>query len=71
MLAYLEQCKIIRLKDINSKHLEDFKISHFKTLKPSGVNKELDIIKALFRKTVEWKYITENPTKPIKPLKSQ
>ncbi|MDR2812072.1 MAG: tyrosine-type recombinase/integrase, partial [Endomicrobium sp.] len=69
MLAYLEQCRIIRLKDINSKHLEDFKISRSKTLKPSSVNRELDTIKALFRKAVEWKYIAENPAKPIKPLK--
>jgi site-specific recombinase XerD len=53
MLAYMEQCRIIRLKDINPKHLEDFKILRSKTLKPSSVNRELDTIKALFRKAVE------------------
>jgi integrase len=57
------------LSDINPKIIEDYKTNRAKTLKPASVNRELDSIKAIFNKAVEWKHIQESPAKPIKTLK--
>ncbi|MDR3112989.1 MAG: site-specific integrase [Endomicrobium sp.] len=65
----LRLIKIPLLKDITPKHIEEYKTERAKEVKPISVNRELDVLKALFTKATEWKYITESPAKPVKNIK--
>jgi site-specific recombinase XerD len=61
---------IINIKDIQTRHIEEYKTKRLNAgLKPRSVNRELQSLKAMLAKALEWKYITENPAKPAKYLK--
>jgi integrase len=58
-----------QLNRITPKMVEDYKLSRSKLLRPSTVNRDLNVVKALFNKAIAWSYIKESPAKPIKPMK--
>ena len=55
---FLKLRKIVYLKDITSKHIEDFKIYRQEEVISSSINTEIATLRALFNKAVEWDYIT-------------
>ncbi|MDR2427221.1 MAG: tyrosine-type recombinase/integrase [Endomicrobium sp.] len=65
----LNLTKINLLKDITPKHIEEYKTHRSKKIKPISVNRELQSVKAIFNKAVEWKYLQESPTKSVKYIK--
>jgi site-specific recombinase XerD len=69
---HISKYRLVNLSDITTKHIEDFKsyrIDNKKNVKASSINRNLDVIKAMFRKAEEWGYIQNNPCKFIKSLK--
>jgi site-specific recombinase XerD len=69
LTAFCDNLDISSLADITSKHIEDYKTQRAQTLKPASVNRELDSIRAMFNKAIDWEYIIKSPAKYIKPLK--
>jgi site-specific recombinase XerD len=62
--------KIVYLKDITSKHIEEFKIYRQKRISPRSINTEIAILGALFNKAMEWGYINVSPFKKVKMFKT-
>lgn len=58
------------VQDIQLQHLEAYQMKLLKEgLKASSVNRKFNVIRHFFRKCVEWKYCTENPTLNLTKLK--
>ncbi|MFN0116882.1 MAG: tyrosine-type recombinase/integrase [Elusimicrobiota bacterium] len=58
-----------RLRDITSKHIEEYKASLVDQVKPSSINRYLTIVKSIFSKAVEWGRITVSPASKVKKLR--
>ena len=56
------------LKDIDPKLLEDYKRTRLAVSKTNTVKNHIIVLKAFFAKTVEWGYLSENPTKWLKSV---
>ena len=67
---FLNLHKIVYLKDITSKHIEEFKIYRQKRISLRSINTEIAILGALFNKAVEWGYINVSPFKKVKMFKT-
>ncbi len=52
------------------KVIEDYKVRRLEHVSASTVNRELDTIKNMFRKALEWGYLKTNPALHVKKLKS-
>lgn len=61
--------KANRLLQITPKMLEDYKTERCKVVKAVTVNRELMTIKAMFSKSVEWGYLTQNPAENVKQFR--
>jgi integrase len=55
-----------RLSDISGFHIEKWKIGRAKDVEQSTVNRELNIIRGLFRSAVGWKMLTASPVDGVK-----
>lgn len=58
-----------RLRDITTKHIEEYKASLVDQVKPSSINRYLTIIKSIFSKAVEWGRLTVSPASKVKKLR--
>jgi len=61
--------KVANIKDFTPRHIEEYKTERAKKIKPVSVNREIQTIKAMFNKAVEWKYLSESPAKSVKYIK--
>jgi integrase len=59
-----------RIDRITSKMIEDYKLRRLDTVTASTVNRELNTIKNLFRKAVEWGYLKESAAKTATWMKT-
>jgi len=57
------------LHAVTTRDIECYKTKRVREVSPQTVNRELSIVKHLFRKAVEWGYIEDNPAKPVKKIK--
>jgi integrase len=57
------------LFNITTKIVEDYKSMRREKVKPSTVNKELSVLKAMFNRAIEWGYLKKNPTASVRKLK--
>ena len=60
----------IDLVRITPRLIEDYKVQRLGKVTPATFNREFNTIKNLFRKAVEWGYLRENPTVPVKWIKT-
>src|SRR2546425_1597734 len=58
--------KDLNLSDITTKMIADFKAKRLKHRTPATVNRELQIIKRLFKMAVEWKKLAASPAVTVK-----
>lgn len=58
-----------RLRDITSKHIEEYKASLVDQVKASSINRYLTIVKSVFSKAVEWGRLTVSPASKVKKLR--
>lgn len=64
-----ESCSV---QDIQLQHLESYQIFLLQQgLKASSVNRKFNVIRNFFRKCVDWKYCSENPTLNLTKLKEE
>ena len=61
-----EQWKGLNLSDVTPKMIEDYKVKRMVLRKPATVSKEVQIIKRLFRRAMEWGKLRENPASTVK-----
>jgi integrase len=59
-----------RLDRVTPKMIEDYKLRRLETVCASTLNRELNTIKNMFRKAVEWSYLKESPGKTAKWMKT-
>ena len=59
------------LAAVTSKHLEDYKTGRAGQVSPRTVNRELDTLKSIFSRAVEWGYLRAHPGQGVKKLKFQ
>ena len=57
------------LYTITTKEIERYKAERLGEVKPITVNRELETLKNMLRKAVEWGYAKENPAKSVKQIK--
>jgi len=60
--------KGMSLSKINPRHIEIYKRDRLKKVKPSTINRELTVFKAMFSLAKKWKYANENPVKEVRFL---
>jgi excisionase family DNA binding protein len=65
---FAEQSGNITLSEMTTWHIEKWKSERSKQVKPGTLNRELTVIKHMFRKAIEWSLTTTNPATPIKRL---
>jgi len=58
------------LSRISARIIEDYKVQRLEKVTAATFNRELNTIKSLFRKAVEWEYLRDNPTVPVKRIKT-
>ena len=54
------------LPEIDSLLIEGYKAERLKTIKPASVNRELDVLKSIFNRAIEWNMLSDNPAKNVK-----
>lgn len=59
------------LFQITAKQIEQYKNRTAEEIQKNTVNRELAVIKHLFRKAVEWGYLAENPATSVKAFKKE
>jgi len=59
----------VQLTLIQTKLVEDFKVSRLYEVKPSSVNLELRHLKSMFQSAVEWGYLDKNPCSKVRQVK--
>jgi integrase len=59
----------LKLYQIKSEHIEDFKAHRAKKAKASTVNQELILLGSILERAVEWEYLRENPARKVKRLR--
>jgi integrase len=57
------------IADIGIKQIEGYQAERSLQVKPSTVNREMECLKHLFTKAIEWRYTRQNPVKRVKFLK--
>ena len=57
------------LAAISPELLERYKIARLATVKPATVNHELATLRHLYTMAIDWRYVSRNPVKAVKPLK--
>jgi integrase len=55
---------------ITAKNIEDYKRTRLEEVAPTTVNRELNTIKNLFRKAVEWRYLSQSPAAEVRRIKT-
>jgi integrase len=60
----------MHLGKISSRIIEDYKVQRLQSVTAPTFNRELNTIKNLFRKAVEWGHLKENPTQVVKWIKT-
>ena len=69
---FKKQFESFSAQDIQLQHLESYQMLLLKSkLKASSVNRKFNVIRHFFRKCVEWKYCSENPTLNLTKLKEE
>ncbi len=69
ILATLKaEWKGLNLDQVTTKLIEEFKARRLKYRSPATVDKELQVIKRLFRKAVEWRKLPESPAATVRKL---
>ncbi len=58
------------LARITTKMIEHYKMQRLETVMPSTLNRELNTVKNMFGRAVEWGYLRESPAKPTKWIKT-
>ena len=57
------------LKQISVEKIETYKATRHKTVQATTVNKELDLLKSLLNRSVEWGYLKTNPAPSVRRFK--
>lgn len=57
------------IANIGSRDIERYQEIRLRTVSPATVNRELQLLKHMFRKAVEWKYMSSNPAQPVRKFK--
>jgi integrase len=57
------------LADLSAFRIEKWKLARSKVVKPGTVNRELNVLKAMLAKAVEWKLLDMNPARDVKRFK--
>ena len=57
------------LHAITTRDIENYKTERLRAVKPQTTNRELNKLKHLFRKAIEWGYIKENLAKQVKKIR--
>ena len=60
----------LMLSKITVKDMENHKRKRLDAVAPTTVNRELNTVKNLFRKAVEWGYLAQSPTAEVKKIKT-
>lgn len=68
LVPFLEKHKIAKISQINTILIEKYKAHRLEEIQEVSVNREIDIIKAMLNRAVEWNYLHENPVKRVKKL---
>ena len=68
---FKKQFESYSVQDVQLQHLESYQMLLRKKLKASSVNRKFNVIRHFFRKCVEWKYCSENPTLNLTKLKEE
>jgi len=55
--------------EISSLAIEKYKTERLTQVKQASVNRELDVLKSMFSRAVEWGMLRENPARPVKKFK--
>lgn len=66
LLPYIEDKQLI---EIGPQVIEKYKANRKKIVKTSTINRDLNTIKAAFRKAVEWGYLKKTPLQAVKKFK--
>jgi integrase len=59
-----------QLSRITTKMIEEYKMLRLEKVTPSTLNRELNTVKNMFRRAVEWEYLRDSPAKPTKWIKT-
>jgi len=65
----LETFGNVQLKEITPLEVDTYIRSRALTRKPATVNREVEILRHMFRKAMEWEKATENPVQHVRPLR--
>ena len=57
-----------KISEITAEEVERFQTERSHQVKPATVNRELTLLKHMFSKAVEWKKLSANPLRGIRPL---
>ena len=66
--TYLKKTGIDSLENITPKLLEDFKQYRLSVSKTCTVKNNIIVLKAFFKKAVEWGYLSSNPAENLRPV---
>src|SRR5512137_799797 len=58
------------LAHITTKMIEEYKMQRLESVTPATVNRELNTLKNMFHKAIEWRYLKESPAKATKWMKT-
>jgi integrase len=58
----------LRVFDLSAEDAERYKALRSKSVKPATVNRELTVAKHMLTKAVEWKLVSDNPFRTVRPL---
>ena len=67
---FLEEKGIVRLRGITSELMEEYKSSTLQTSSKATFNHDLELIKAMLNKAVEWRCLNDHPLKHFQKLKN-
>ena len=68
--AFLEEKAVVKLKAVTSELVEEYKGRVLQKSSAANFNHDLELIKAMLNKAVEWKCLKENPLKQVKNLRN-
>ncbi len=67
---FVGEMGINKLREINYELMEQFKSRVLNSAGPTTFNHHLELIKAMLRKAVDWRYLRSNPLSGFKPMKN-
>jgi len=59
-----------QISQITPERIEQFKAQRTTQITAVGVNSELNLLRAMIRKAIQWDYLKENPFATVKPLRT-